>query len=107
MRFTVAPSSRAKRQIREQADYLRRERGVGLMIRWFAAVEVALRSLDKNPYGRPLCLDEAADGTGLREHYFGLGKTTTHRLVFRVRDDTVEVLLVWPTALGDFTAGDL
>ena len=57
--------------------------------------------------GRPLCLDEAADGTGLREMCFGIGRDPTHRMVFEVSDTAVAVLLVWPTAFGDFAAADL
>lgn len=44
------------------------------------------------PEARPLCLNQLVQNDGLREAYFGAGRRSTHRLIFRVRGLIVEVL---------------
>ena len=108
MSYRVVMSPAARAQELEQADRLDGSpAGRGFTDRWLDEVRAVLRSLGEAPHGRPLCLDAAAEGTGLREAYIAVGRRPSHRLVFRIDGDTVTVLLVWPTALGDFTAADL
>ena len=108
MSFRVIFTPAARRQELEQADAMDRSpAGPNLTDRWLDAVATVLESLAETPHARPLCLDPAAEGTGLREAYVKIGRRKPHRLIFRIDADTVTVLLVWPTALGDFAAGDL
>ena len=107
MSSPVKLEPRAERQVQERAEYLARHHGNAAAVRWFAAVDATLDRLADSASGRPLCLDEAAEGTGLREIYFGIGRTPTHRMVFEAVGGSVTIFLVWATALGDFTAGDL
>ena len=84
----------------------RREHGAAAARRWFAAVDRAVNSL-ADSQGHPLCQDPAVAGRNLREKYFGAGRTKTHRLIFRVRGSTVEVLTVRGLAQDDLTPADL
>ena len=52
---------------------------------WEGAVQAAVDKLLPNPHSRPLCLDPAVQGRGLREAYFGTDGANTHRLIFRDR----------------------
>ena len=108
MSFRVIMSPAARRQEIEQADRIDRSRaGPAYTDRWLAALAGVLDSLAETPHARPLCLDAAAEGTGLREAYVKVGGKKPHRLIFKIETDAVVILLVWPTALGDFSAGDL
>lgn len=106
MTFRLVISSSIRAAEVERANYLANVGAADSVIdRWFADVDAALTGLRENPGGRPRCLDDAAEGTDLREAY--VGRSKSHRLIFEVRGTEVRVLPLWPTALGDFTADDL
>ena len=107
MSLSVKLDPPAERQVEERAHYLATRHGPAAAVSWFDAVAATIDRLAESAAGRPLCLDEAAEGTGLREIYFGSGRKPTHRMVFEVAGNTVTIILVWATALGDFTADDL
>ena len=107
MSLSVKLDPLAERQVEARANYLATKYGAAAAVSWFDAMDATIDRLAESAAGRPLCLDKAAEGTGLREIYFGSGRKPTHRMVFEVAGNTVTVLLVWATALDDFTADDL
>ena len=107
MSFRVVMTPAARRQEVEQAEWLDRRAGSNFADRWLDAVQDVLDKLRDMPRARPSCLDPAAKGLDLREAYVKVGAKVTHRLIFRIEADAVVVLLVHPTARGDFAAGDV
>ena len=106
MSYRLIVASRVRARETEHAEYLTRAGAADAVVnRWFDDLDATLDGLKLNPRGRPLCLDAAAADRELREAYVGRGRT--HRYIFEVRGTDVFVTLLWPTALGDFTAGDL
>ena len=96
----------------EHWEYLRRHHGSEIASRWYDAALREATFLAHNPGGRPLCLDPAVHGRGLREAYFGAGRRDTHRVIFRVVErprggGVVEALTVCAFGRDDLTAGDL
>ena len=78
--------------------------------RWLDALNAALDELaDPNafPTGYALCREADALGEPLRQKMFGVGRTPSHRIVFRVTPRAVEVLAVRDLRQRDLTARDV
>ena len=104
----VRPSSKAERQIREQYRWLRENRTAGHAAAWFRSLQAAKRAILPMPESRPICREsDDLPGGPYREHYFGAGRSKTHRLVFRVTPAAVEVVAVRGLRQRDLTAGDV
>ena len=63
-------------------------------LQWYESFLKALRSLDTMPNRHPLARENTKAGFELRELHFGLGGRTTHRALFRITGQTVEVLTI-------------
>ena len=94
-------------QLDERWTWYRRHVSAAHAARWYDAALRAAAELADNPGGRPLCLDPALDGLGLREAYFGAGRKETHRLIFQTTLREVIVVTVRSFAEDDLTPRDL
>ena len=108
MSHRVDTTPKADRAAGREVLWRRRNVSARSADRWFAALDRAIRSLAGMPDSRPICResDDLPGGT-YREHYFGIGRAKTHRLVFRVRGGVVEVVAVRGLAQRDLTPADL
>ena len=107
MPFQIRHMPQFVRQLDEGWRVLSARRGAAHANAWHDAALDEADALVDMPAARPLCLDPAVQGRGLREAYFGAGKTDTHRLIFRVRGGTVQILNVRGFAQRDLTPADL
>ena len=107
MPFAIRFTAECLDKIAAEANWLSAARSSALADAWETAAFAEADSLVDMPAARPLCLDPAVQGHGLREAYFGAGKTNTHRLIFRVRGGTVQILNVRGFAQRDLTPADL
>ena len=109
MKFVVTPTPKARRAIGRQILWKQREHSERAANRWFAALSRAMDSLADMPESRPICREsDDLPGPGpYREHYFGVGQSKTHRLVFRVTPAAVEVVAVRGFGQRDLTERDV
>jgi plasmid stabilization system protein ParE len=75
--------------------------------RWFSGFRVALESLTTDPDSFPLARESDDLKFELRELHYGSGRRRTHRALFRISDNAVEVLTIRHAAQRDVTADDL
>ena len=108
MTYAVDTTTKADRAIGRHLIWRRDNLSQAAADRWFAALDRAMDSLSGMPESRPICResDDLPGGT-YREHYFGVGKSKTHRLVFRVRGGAVQVVAVRGLSQPDLTPGDI
>lgn len=66
--------------------------------RWYDGFLELLYQLDEMPERHPLAAENSKMPFELRELHFGLGSRPTHRALFRVLTDTVEILAVYHAA---------
>ena len=107
MAFAIRHMPEFLEELDEQWAKLLARHGAGHANAWHDAALNKADELSEMPEARALCLDPAVHGRLLREAYFGAGDTYTHRLIFRVRGSTVEVLTVRSFAQDDLTPADL
>ena len=74
---------------------------------WLDALQGILHALPIGASAYPLCLDPEVQGRGLREAYFGVGRSKTHRLIFEIDGDVVRARTVRSFAQDDLTPADL
>lgn len=102
MVFKVVVSARARLDIQETADYIREQASQERAKRWKNELIKLLVSLQEMPKRCPQAAEAAALGLELRElHYY------SHRIIFRVQDNTVEVLRVYHSARAPLDLADL
>ena len=106
----VDPSPRFLRQVDAEFEWRERHVSATSADRWYDAVNAALDELADPaafPEGYSLCREAATLGEPLRQKMFGVGRRPTHRLIFRVTAEAVEVLAVRDLRRRDVTARDL
>lgn len=74
---------------------------------WSSGLFVQLRTLSQNPDRFSLAWEADDLGIVLRELHYGSGKRPTHRALFCIRGDVVEILAIRHHAQRDVTARDL
>ena len=62
--------------------------------RWYREALAVIETLKKMPERCPLCEEADLQSGELRQLLFGLGKQATHRVVFFVSDDIVNIVRV-------------
>jgi plasmid stabilization system protein ParE len=80
---------------------------VGLGRRWKAGVRRAIASLGKNPLRGGIAHESDYFDFELREILYGLGRKKTHRILYRITPEAVEIIAVRHVAQQDFTPDDL
>ena len=74
---------------------------------WECALRETVSALPIGAFAYPLCLDPKVQGLGLREAYFGAGRTKTHRLIFAIDGDVIRVRTVRSFSQPELTPADL
>ncbi|MCH8828422.1 MAG: type II toxin-antitoxin system RelE/ParE family toxin [Planctomycetes bacterium] len=96
----------ARRDIRIVARWYA-EHAVKLGQRWSAGVSSAIESLRNNPDRCALAHETDQFEFEVRELLYGSGRKKTHRILFRIVEDTVEVLAVRHVAQEEFRSDDI
>jgi plasmid stabilization system protein ParE len=91
----------AEADIRSAAKWYA-EQAVGLGRRWRAGVQRAISSLGKNPLRGGIAHETDSLNFELREILYGAGRRKTHRILYRIMPDAVEILAVRHVAQQDF-----
>ncbi len=75
--------------------------------KWFTGFERLLESLIQHPDRHPLAREADEIGIELREVHYGSGRRLTHRALFVIEGDVVEVLTIRHHAQQDLTREEL
>ena len=90
-----------------EAWYADRAQSSDVGAKWRSGFLEALRALSDNPFQFALARESTRFPYDLRELLYGSGRRKTHRALFRIVDDRVEVLAIRHVAQRDLTADDL
>ena len=74
---------------------------------WYDGFLEELESLEDNPLGGSLAPESHLFDFELREVYYGSGRRVTHRALYRIVGNTVEVLSIRHHAQRPLRSGDL
>jgi plasmid stabilization system protein ParE len=108
MKHDVVISVDATQEMLEIADwYARRAQSRSVGDAWYAGISDVIQTLRHSPDRHPLARESHRFPFELRELHYGSGRRKTHRVLFRVAEQTVEVLSVRHAAQRDFTSEDL
>jgi plasmid stabilization system protein ParE len=108
MSYRLEISSDARQQLVDIANWYRERSGsVEVAASWHDGFLVALQSLCDNPESCPLAQESDAFSFELRELHYGSGRAPTHRALFRIQGDMVEVLAIRHFAQRAITPDDL
>jgi plasmid stabilization system protein ParE len=99
-------SRRAERDVRTIQNWLVERSRVGAL-RWLEALEAALDQLPTTAASCPTAPEADDLGLDLRQKLFQTRRGHVYRLVFLIREDTVEVLAVRGTGQDFLTADEL
>jgi plasmid stabilization system protein ParE len=106
MAYHVQITGRAKADIHEAAEwYAKRDAAVGAV--WTAGIDASIESLGEDPERCSLAHETDRFPFELRELLFGAGRRKTHRILFRIDEDRVEILAVRHTSRRDLSPGEI
>jgi plasmid stabilization system protein ParE len=103
----VRISSQAERDLRDQFAWWSENRSLQQARRWFEGIRRAINSLAANPDKRPKAPEDGRWPFTIRQLVFGLGRTPSHRAVFRIDREHVIVLRVRHLAQDELGAVDV
>jgi len=106
MSHTVVVTERAAREIEDAAAWWSRERSTEQALRWYHGIREAIAGLTTSPERFPLAPESADFPYEIRELHYGLGHRRTHRAVFRMKGELLEVLTVRHAARGPLQPQD-
>ncbi len=87
--------------------YLETSQSIDIAVAWHDGFLEALDSLKNNPFRGPVASESDAFDFELREIHYGSGKRPTHRALYRIVGETVEVLSIRHHAQRPLKRGDL
>jgi plasmid stabilization system protein ParE len=87
--------------------YLERSRSESVASHWLEGLLAKLASLSQFPERCPLARESEDFGEAIRELHYGSGRRTTHRALFRILGDVVEVMTVRHVAQDDVSPEEL
>ena len=87
--------------------YAETSQSLSIAVEWYDGFIVALESLRDDPLRGVVAAENDLFEFELREIYYGSGKRITHRALYRVVDETVEVLTIRHGAERPLKPGDL
>ena len=108
MKYRVGVTDPAERDIDRASDwYAAQVADIGQ--RWASGVSCAITSLSENPERCGLAHESDDLDFDLHDHelLYGVGRKKTHRILFRILNDTVEVLAVRHAAQGDIALDEI
>lgn len=107
MTYTVVILTRAKLELYNDALWWAEHHDQEQAARWLEQFIAALDRLSENPQQHPLARESDLFDFEMRSLHFGVGKRTTHRALFRIRDDRVVVYTVRHVARADVSQNEI
>lgn len=108
MTYHVDTPRRVKRELHKITDWYRAESGSEKVAqKWFHGILAALDTLRENPLQYGLAHESDDFPFELRQLLYGSGKRITHRALFRIDGDVVQVLTVRHVSQDDITPDDV
>lgn len=107
MIYEVLISEPARHDVREAFEWWRDNRSPDEAERWYNEILPAISTLSDHPESCPLAPETDLMPTGLRQLHFGIGRRTTHRIVFTIDGNQVVILRVRHVARRDLTDAEL
>jgi plasmid stabilization system protein ParE len=87
--------------------YAETSQSLSIAVEWYDGFLVTLESLRDDPLRGVVAAENNLFEFELREIYYGSGKRITHRALYRIVSDTVEVLTIRHGAERPLKPGDL
>jgi plasmid stabilization system protein ParE len=87
--------------------YAERAQSIEIATAWYDGFLAKIESLEENPFIGPLAPESEHVDFELREIYYGSGKQLSHRALYRVRGNLIEVLSIRHLSQGPLKPGDL
>ena len=106
MTHNVITLPEAEEHIYESAQWWAENYSAEEAARWFDEIWDAVHALGDRPQQWPLARENADFPCEIREFHFGVGSSTTHRIIFVIREEDVYILSVWHTSRADFQRTD-
>jgi plasmid stabilization system protein ParE len=103
----ITYTNRAEAEIREAMEWWRDNRSHEQAARWIEEIFPAIEKLRDNPDRFPLAPETDLHPSGLRQLLFGVGRSITHRIIFTIEGDEVNIVTVRHVARRDLQAGEL
>lgn len=94
-------TSRAYRDLADAVLWYQTNWSAEFAVRWYDGVLDRIEQLRSLPERHALAREDARVSFDLRELHYGAGRRQTHRVLFRVVGDTVEVLTIRHVAQQD------
>ncbi len=106
MTYRVSLTHEARSNLIDTAVWWSENRNAEQAWRWLAGFEAAIDGLRDNPNRHAYARDSSHFAGGLRQLNFGLSGHPTHRAVFRIQGDAVEVIAIRHLAQKDLAPDD-
>lgn len=107
MKYRVVITNAAKRDLFQTIAWWGEHRSFEQAERWYAKIVPAIDTLAEQPDRCPVSPETDLLPTGLRQLHFGLGRKTTHRIVFTIVGQEVRILRVRHAAQQNLTLDEL
>jgi len=107
MSYRLVYSRQAEADIREAMEWWRDNRSREQAVRWIEEIFPAIEQLKSDPARFPLAPETDLHPQGLRQLLFGVGRSITHRVIFTIEADVVNVVTIRHVARRDLQADDL
>ena len=92
--FTVVLSNAAQNDIRQNTNWWSRHRSVKQAERWYVGIVEKIYSLEQMPKRWPQAPEASKLNIEIRHALFGISSRPTHRILFAVDGETVNVFRV-------------
>ncbi|MBS0264129.1 MAG: type II toxin-antitoxin system RelE/ParE family toxin [Planctomycetes bacterium] len=107
MNYRVLLTSTAENDIEEAAIWWAENRSLEQAVRWLSKVREWIATLARHPERCPTAHETSLAAFHVRVLLFGIGRRPTHRILFRITDDLVEVLTVRHIARADVEPNEM
>ena len=101
--FSLRITDVAERDIQRNFEWWRDNRSAEQAARWCEGIFPAIATLTKMPRRCSLAREADFHDIELRQLQFGIGRRSTHRILFTIDGDAVVILKVLHNAQKDFT----
>jgi plasmid stabilization system protein ParE len=93
-KYAVALTPRADRELEEAADWYA-SRDLEIAYRWYIGFRTEIMKIAEDPFRHGLLTEQRYHNRSeYRQLIYGSGQKKTHRAVYRILDDVVEVLTI-------------
>lgn len=106
MTYRVRLTSLAQKELIAAALWWAEHRSADQALRWLEGFEDAINSLAQDPENHSLARENSQYDSSLYQLHYGVSRKPTHRAVFRISGDTVEVLTIRHLAQRDLKPDD-